>query len=362
MRKAFVWNLRNSALADYGFIMRNRITFTVSDIHGARHFSVHKVAKTIGLCAIALVSVTFMATLGMIQFLNNEMVKLEDSNVNFSQTISGLNDKNNALTAVISDKEGELATITEKLENIELSIGLKPQQDVNIYKRIADITDKTEELALVTDKLENIEMLIGLKPQQDMNIRKRVEHANLTLSQKLMLLQNIPNGGPLENMRTTDRFGMRTHPVTGKRAHHEGIDLRAKTKLPVYATADGVVEYAAHQRKSGYGKLMIIRHNYGFSTAFGHLSKFVVKYGDFVKKGDLIAYTGNSGRSNAPHLHYEVRYIHRNLNPSNFIKWNLENYDTIFDKEKKIQWPSLIQAAARQVYPLPPPSLHTALK
>lgn len=343
-------------------MMRNRITVTISDIHGAWHFSVHKVARTIGLYVLALISVTFMATIGVIQFLNNEMLKLEDSNVNFSQTINGLNDKNNALAADISDKENELATITEKLENIELSIGLKPQRDVNIYKRIADITDKTEELALVTDKLENIEVLIGLKPQQDMDIRERVEHANITLSQKLMLLQNIPNGGPLEKIQTTGRFGMRIHPVTGKRAHHDGVDLRAKTKMPVFATADGVVEYAAFQRKSGYGKLLLIRHNYGFKTVFGHLSKFVVKYGDFVKKGDIIAYTGNSGRSNGPHLHYEVRYIYRNLNPINFINWNLENYDTIFNREKKIKWPSLIQAASRQVNPLPSPSLHTALQ
>ncbi len=335
--------------------MRNRVTVTISDIHGAWHFSVHKVVKTIGLYVLGLVSFTFMITIGIIQFLNNEMVKLEDSNVNFSNTI-------NVLTADISDKEDELATITEKLENIELGIGLKPQRDMNIYQRMADITDKTEELALVTDKLENIEILIGLKPQQDMDICKRVEYANITLSQKLMLLQNIPNGGPLKNIHTTSRFGMRIHPVTGKRVHHDGIDLRAKTKLPVFATADGVVEYATYQRRSGYGKLMIIRHNYGFETAFGHLSRFVVKYGDFVKKGDLIAYTGNSGRSNAPHLHYEIRYIHRNLDPANFISWNLENYDSIFDKEKKIKWSSLIQAAARQAYPLPPLLLHTALK
>jgi murein DD-endopeptidase MepM/ murein hydrolase activator NlpD len=350
------------AFSAHGFMMRNRVTVTISDIHGAWHFSVHKVARTIGLYVVALVSVTFMATIGVIQFLNNEMVKLEDSNVSFSRTISGLNDKNNALVADISDKEDELATITEKLENIELSIGLKPQRDVNIYKRIADITDKTEELAQVTDKLENIEMLIGLKPQQDMDIRKRVEHANITLSQKLMLLQNIPNGGPLEKMQITDRFGMRIHPVTGKRAHHDGVDLRAKMNTPVYATADGIVDYAMRQRKSGYGKLMIIRHNYGFETVYSHLNKFAVKYGDFVKKGDLIAYTGNTGRSNAPHLHYEIRYIHRTLNPVNFISWNLENYDMIFDREKKIKWPSLIQAAVRQIYPLPSPSLHTALK
>jgi murein DD-endopeptidase MepM/ murein hydrolase activator NlpD len=342
--------------------MRNRVTVTVSDIHGAWHFSVHKVAKKIGLYMIALVFIAFMVTIGVIQFLNNEVVKLEDSNVNFSQTINGLNNKNNALIADISGKEDELAGITEKLENIELSIGLKPQRDADIYKRIANIKGKTEELALVTDKLENIEVLIGLKPEQNMDIHKRVEHANVTLTQKLMLLQNIPNSGPLEKIRITGKFGMRTHPVTGKRLHHDGIDLRAKVNTPVYATADGVVEYAANQKKSGYGKLLLIRHNYGFKTIFGHLSKFAVKYGDFVKKGDLIAYTGNSGLSNGPHLHYEIRHIYRTLNPINFISWNLENYDMIFDREKKIKWPSLIQAASRQIYPLLSPSLHTALQ
>lgn len=342
--------------------MRNRLTVTVSDIHGARHFSVHKVAKKIALYVIVSVIVAFMVTIGVIRFLNNEVVKLEDSNINFSQTINGLNDKNNALIADISDKEDVLATITEKLDNIELSIGLKPQRDADVYKRIADITDKTEELALVTDKLENIEVLIGLKPQQGMGIRKRVEHANITLTQKLTLLQNIPNSGPLEKIRITGSFGMRAHPVTGKRLHHDGIDLRAKMNTPVYATADGVVEYAMHQKKSGYGKLLLIRHNYGFKTAYGHLNKFAVKYGDFVKKGDLIAYTGNSGISNGPHLHYETRYIHRSLNPVNFIRWNLENYDSIFDREKKIKWPSLIQATLRQIHPLPPPLLHTALQ
>lgn len=343
-------------------MMRNRITVTISDIHGARFFSVHKVARKIALYAAVSVVVAFIATIGTIQFLNNEVVKLEDSNVNYSHTINGLNDKNNALTADISDKVDHLATITEKLENIELSIGIKPQRDVDLYKRIADITDKTEELAQVTDKLENIEVLIGLKPQQDMNIYKRVEHANVTLAQKLLLLQNIPNGAPLEKMQTTGKYGMRMHPVVKKRVHHDGIDLRAKMNTPVYATADGVVEYAMLQKKSGYGKLLLIRHNFGFKTGYGHLNKFTVKYGDFVKKGDLIAYTGNTGLSNGPHMHYEIRYIHRTLNPVNFIRWNLESYDTIFDKEKKIKWLSLIQAASRQIHPLPPPSLQTALK
>lgn len=311
---------------------------------------------------LATVCMTLMVTIASIQYFTLEIQQLEASNESLSRSIDGLNAKSVALTEEISGKSGQLASIAKKLESVEASLGLAVGQDADVFERIAGIHGKTEELAMVTDKLENIETRIGLKHQQDMEITKRVEYADLTAGQKLMLLQNIPSGWPLKDTLITGRFGMRTHPVTRSKTHHAGIDLRARMNTPVYATADGVVEYAKYQSKTGYGKLLLIRHNYGFKTAYSHLNKFAVKYGDFVKKGDLIAYTGNSGRSNGPHLHYEVRHIQRALNPVNFVKWDMQNYDAIFDKEKEIQWLSLIQAVARQTYPLPPQSLHTALQ
>jgi hypothetical protein len=72
----------------------------------------------------------------------------------------------------------------------------------------------------------------------------------------------------------------------------------------------------------------------------------VIKSGAFVKKGDLIAYTGNTGMSNGPHLHYEVRFLHKVVNPFLFIKWSVENYNDIFQKETKVPWQSLITATA----------------
>ena len=78
------------------------------------------------------------------------------------------------------------------------------------------------------------------------------------------------------------------------------------------------------------------------------VSEIYVDTGDFVKKGELIAYTGNSGLSNGPHLHYEVRYIGVVLDPMNFIKWNLKNYNAIFKKERKVKWQSLIKAMKYQ--------------
>ena len=113
---------------------------------------------------------------------------------------------------------------------------------------------------------------------------------------------------------------------------------------PVRSPADGVIEYAGYHKSSGFGNLVIIEHNYGFKTSYAHLSKkFPVKSGTFVKKGDIIAYTGNSGLSTGPHLHYEVRFIARPLNPINFIKWNSSNFEKIFKKEKRVSWQSLIK-------------------
>jgi murein DD-endopeptidase MepM/ murein hydrolase activator NlpD len=122
---------------------------------------------------------------------------------------------------------------------------------------------------------------------------------------------------------------------------------------PVYATADAIVEYSGNHQKSGYGNLVILQHNYGFRTYFGHLNKVVVKSGTFVKKGDLVAYTGNSGMSSGPHLHYEVRFMSKPVNPFWFLKWDAQNYNEIFEKEKQIPWQSLITATTHIKVPNP---------
>ena len=119
-------------------------------------------------------------------------------------------------------------------------------------------------------------------------------------------------------------------------------------KTPIYATADAVVEFAGSRNTKGYGRLIILDHTYGFKTYYGHLNKIIVKNGQFVKKGELIGYSGNSGRSSGPHLHYEVRFIQRSLNPYWFIKWNIQNYDEIFAKIKKVPWKPLVDAVMQK--------------
>lgn len=114
-------------------------------------------------------------------------------------------------------------------------------------------------------------------------------------------------------------FGMRYHPILHLRRMHEGLDFRASVGTPVYATADGVIKYAS--RDGTYGNLVEINHGYGFQTRYAHLSKFAkgIRPGKKVKRGDIIAYSGDTGLTEGPHLHYEVRINGTPVNPLYYL-------------------------------------------
>jgi murein DD-endopeptidase MepM/ murein hydrolase activator NlpD len=115
----------------------------------------------------------------------------------------------------------------------------------------------------------------------------------------------------------TSTPGWRIHPLTGNRHYHQGLDIAAQYGTKVVATGRGVVLEAGHW--DYLGNLVIIDHGFGYTTRYGHLASFVVKTGDRVKRNQVIGYVGNTGRSSAPHLHYEVRYNSKPVNPINFI-------------------------------------------
>jgi len=118
--------------------------------------------------------------------------------------------------------------------------------------------------------------------------------------------------------RITSPFGYRMHPILGQSIFHEGIDIANEIGTPVYATADGVVRFTGV--KEDYGNVVILTHpDVDCETYYAHLSKYVVKIGQKIKRGDLIAHIGSTGRSTGPHLHYEVRVGNRHMNPLSFI-------------------------------------------
>ncbi|MBI9034956.1 MAG: M23 family metallopeptidase [Bacteroidales bacterium] len=134
---------------------------------------------------------------------------------------------------------------------------------------------------------------------------------------KEQMLASIPAIQPVSNKdlkRISSFYGYRTDPIYKVRKLHEGMDFSAPTGTPVYATGDGVIKMVNKSRK-GYGNTLMIDHGYNYQTLYGHLSKFVVKKGQKVKRGQIVAYVGNTGKSTAPHLHYEVRKNERKVNP-----------------------------------------------
>jgi murein DD-endopeptidase MepM/ murein hydrolase activator NlpD len=293
--------------------MNNHFTITIEDDRGVKEFNLHKFIKKVIYYALLFIGTSAFIAVGTILYLNYTVEKIELKRQNMQKAYLALKEKNRVLDESI--KETQLSLI-----------------------------DKKRELAEVSESLSEIETLIGLTPAAEMTLAERVNLTKLTSEHMTTLMQFVPSGSPVEYKGITSKFGYRVHPILRSKEFHRGIDLRAAINTPVYATADGIVEWAGYHKKSGFGNLVILQHNYGFRTYFGHLKKIVIKSGKFVKKGDLIAYTGNSGKSSGPHLHYEIRFIQRAVNPLEFVKWSLKNYKDIFEKENKIPWHSLIEA------------------
>jgi len=129
----------------------------------------------------------------------------------------------------------------------------------------------------------------------------------------------IPSTEPVHGTNFTSGFGVRSDPFKGRAAMHPGIDLAGPYGTPIYATADGTVG-RAEWNNGGYGNLVEIDHGHGIQTRYGHLSRSIVHAGERVKRGQLIAYMGSTGRSTGSHLHYEVRLDGKAVNPIPFLQ------------------------------------------
>lgn len=133
---------------------------------------------------------------------------------------------------------------------------------------------------------------------------------------------SIPDSYPIrvdDYKKISSGYGMRIHPVTKEKNMHYGMDFVAKTGTPIIATAHGIVTRVVFL-ENGYGKLVEIDHDNSFTTRYAQLNEYAVNNGDNVKKGDIVGYAGQSGRSTGPHLHYEVLKDGVNVNPDDYIK------------------------------------------
>lgn len=149
------------------------------------------------------------------------------------------------------------------------------------------------------------------------------------------MLSSIPAIQPVSNKnlsRMASGFGYRIDPIYKTRKFHAGMDFSAPRGTPIYATGDGKVIKVRKSRR-GYGNHVKIDHGYGYETLYAHMSKYIVRQGQNIKRGEVIGYIGNTGKSVAPHLHYEVHKDGRKINPVNFYYNDLspEEYEKMLE-------------------------------
>ena len=280
---------------------------TITDLNGSRNFVLGDVIKRIALYIVLVFVLIGVLTTFYVRYL------LETTN-EAKELMSDLQRQNSMINEAKQASQLELERLEGKISELGEQYGV-------------DLNTSLENATFVQD----------------------IEKIMLSVAETKALFDGIPNGDPTGGQgRISDHYGYRTHPVLHHRQLHAGLDFAMPVGTPIYATANGVVLSAGIQ--PGYGHMVEIRHNFGFGTRYGHLNgKYAVKQGDFVRKGDIIAYSGNSGLSTGPHLHYEIRFISKALNPINFVNWKQENYKDIFQKEGQIQWQSLVKLLSPQI-------------
>lgn len=226
-------------------------------------------------------------------------------------------DQINGVVEAIENRDNNLYRVYFNKSAIPDSIRKAGFQGKNRYQLLAGYNNSQ----LVINTTKRIDVL-----SKELAIQSKSLDVILKLAEaKSDFLSAIPAIQPVQNEKLKQMasgFGYRTDPFTKARKMHEGMDFTAKTGTPIYATGDGVVA-KADNTASGYGNHIVIRHGFGYETLYAHLSKYNTRAGQRVKRGDIIGYVGSTGRSEAPHLHYEVHKDKKVVNPLNFYYGNI---------------------------------------
>jgi murein DD-endopeptidase MepM/ murein hydrolase activator NlpD len=246
-----------------------------------------------------------------------------------------------SLQREVKNYELQFGLLDRKLQQIEQVLGNIEDRDNNIYRLYFEANPIPEEQRRAgfgginryksLEGFNNSEMIIATTKrldviQKQMVIQSRsLDEITKLAEEKEKLLAAIPAIQPVNNeelTRMASGYGWRSDPFTKARKMHWGMDFTAPKGIPIYATGDGKVS-RADNNASGYGKHIRIEHGYGYMSLYAHLSKYNVKRGQKIKRGDLIGFVGSTGRSEAPHLHYEVWKDDKRINPINFYYGSL---------------------------------------
>ncbi len=244
-----------------------------------------------------------------------DMWSLEEENKTLKENLDNMMSKfkhvNTQLDSLSkSNNQLRLAADLHPLSQDEYQVGIGGGSFDNSVDFLRNPTEL--KLKKVLSYVDEVSRKIAFEKEQYREISNK-------LKENQKLYKAIPAIKPCPG-EISDGFGMRMHPILHIRRMHDGIDIVADVGTPVHATGNGVVEFVGH--RGGYGLAVEIDHGFGYTTVYAHLSKALVKEHQKVKRGQIIAKTGDTGLSTGPHLHYEVHHNGVALNPANFFFGN----------------------------------------
>ena len=274
--------------------------------------------------AISLISVTAVV-LGAFMFLSADFLskylyekRLDEFKSNYKNVTSNLD----ILKERLSQIDAQMEKIEEKDKAVRTYAGM-PEIDKDIRK--LGIGGRSLESEIFNDNLApavNRELSV-----LEMDVERLSREVNHELSSyasiydkvrdDIQRITHIPSIRPLNGGYMNSSFGYRNDPIDGVRRFHQGQDITVSTGTPIYAPADGTVKRAYYV--GGFGNHIKLDHGFGYTTILAHMSKLYVKYGQKVNRGDIIGLSGNTGRSTAPHLHYEIHYYGTPQNPLDYF-------------------------------------------
>ena len=281
---------------------------------------------SIFLVAAVLVGGLFYALFSMVYLSPTErqlLAEKEELLLQYELLDNRMNQMNMIL-ADLENRDDDIYRTVFEAEPIPDNIRKAGIGGVNRYKNLEKFKGEADIVISTSKKLDRLAKQLYIQSKSFDEIYEMAKS-------KEEMMASIPAIQPVSNKdltRMASGFGMRIDPHYKTPAFHAGMDFTAPTGTPIYATGDGKV-VRADRASRGYGNHVRIDHGYGYVTLYAHMSKIDVKLGKEVKRGEIIGYVGNTGKSNGPHLHYEVRKNEKPINPINFYFSDLtpEEYD-----------------------------------
>ncbi len=287
---------------------------------GLRQFNVHSRALRLavggtGFFGLAFVVFAAMALTDGADSIRN--AQLERENTLLTQELQTIRSRVGTLESelgVLARKDAELRVLAGldaiDEEVLQVGIGGPGSPNLDAHPLVALNRETGEEAFAVAYDLNALERRARL-------LRESLTEASDSLSAHRDLLQATPSILPTSGTLTSRFSNARLHPIHNLELPHEGIDISAPRGTPIMAAANGRVTFAG--RKSGYGLVVEVSHGYGYSTLYGHASELLVRIGQQIERGEVIARVGNTGIATSSHLHYEVRVAGRPVNPLNYV-------------------------------------------